>query len=127
MSLEQVSFQAELEFRLREAGLPTNPRQIVGQLYQFGCEHGSHHHVLVGTVLAIEISDEGGLELHVSNPRFWGKKLISIIHSNSKWMVFVEIRPRKLSSKALERIPEMQHNRMAEDALRFFEGEFELL
>lgn len=104
MSLGQESFQAELESILREAGLPTEPHKIVGRLYRFGCEHGSHHHILTGTVHAIEISDEGGFDLYVSNPRFWGERLISIKHSNGKWMAHVEIVLRG-----------------------FFEGEFQLL
>ena len=129
MSLGQESFQAELEFELREAGLPTDPRQIVGRLYQFGCEHGSHHHILVGTVQAVEISDEGGLDLHVSSPRFWGKRLISINHSNGKWMAYVDVKPREWSDQALERMSTEEHSRAIEEdiARRFFDGELQLL
>lgn len=36
----------ELELTLKKAGLPYDSRQIIGQLYQFECEHGSHDHVL---------------------------------------------------------------------------------
>ena len=110
MSLGQnETFESALETELLEVGLPTDPRQIVGRLYRFGCEHGSHHHILVGTVQAIEVSDEGGLNLYVSNPRFWGMRLISIEYGDGTWYAYVD-REGELSLK-----------------IRFFEGEFQLL
>ena len=130
MSLGQnQTFASELEAELREAGLPSDPSQIVGHLYRFGCEHGSHHHILAGTIQAIEVSDEGGLDLYVTNPSFWGERLISIKRSNGKWMACVDINPREWSDEALERVSEEEHERMiAEDiAAKFFDGEFQLL
>ena len=130
MSLRQnQTFASELETQLREAGLSSVPSEIVGHLYQFGCEHGSHHHILAGTVQAIEVSDEGGLDFYVTSPRFWGKRLISIKYSNGKWMAYVDIKPREWSDKALERMSEEEHNRVIEEdiAAKFFEGEFQLL
>ena len=130
MSLAQnQTFEAALEAELKGAGLPPVPSEVVGRPYRFGCEHGSHHHILSGTIQAIEVSDEGGLALYVTNPRFWGERLISIKHSNSKWMAYVDIKPREWSDEALERMSEEKHERViAEDiAAKFFEGEFELL
>ena len=130
MSLGQnQTFASELEAELREAGLPSDPSQIVGHLYRFGCEHGSHHHILAGTIQAIEVSDEGGLDLYVSNPRFWGERLISINHSNGKWMAYVDIKPREWSNEVLERMSEEEHERAIQEdiAAKFFEGGFLLL
>lgn len=130
MSLAQnETFESTLEAELREASLPSIPSEVVGRLYRFGCEHGSHHHIFSGTIQAIEVSDEGGLDLYVTNPRFWGKRLISIKHSNGKWMAYVDVKPRERNDETLERISEKEHERMiAEDiAAKFFEGEFKLL
>lgn len=90
MNLETGNLQKELEFQLKEAGLPIDSKKIIGQMYRFECEHGSHHHILVGIIKAIEISDEGGLDLYVTNPRFWGRNLISIMYDNGKWMVYID-------------------------------------
>lgn len=129
MSLRQKSFQAELESELLAVGLPTDLHQIIGRLYRFRCEHGSHDHTLVGTVQAVEISDEGGLDLYVSNPRFWGKRLISIKHSNGRWMVYVDIKPRRWSDEELRRMSEEENDHIIKESIaaRFFEGEFQLL
>ena len=94
---ENDTFASRLEEELRKAGLPTDPKLIIGRLYLFGCEHGSHHHILVGTILAIEISDEAGLELHVTNHQIWGERLISFGHSGdgNKWIAScIDIKPR---------------------------------
>ena len=130
MSLgKSQTFESELENELREAGLPLAPSKIVGRPYRFGCEHGSHHHILAGTIQAIEVSDEGGLNLYVSNPRFWGERLISMKHSSGKWMAYVDIKPREWNDEALERMSEEEHERAIQKdiAAKFFEGEFQLL
>ncbi len=112
MSLgEHQTFESELKAELRDAGLPTNPRQVVGRHYRFGCEHGSHNHIFVGTIQAIEVSDEGGLDLYVSNPRFRGGRLISIKRSNGRWVAYVDIKPHE--------------GELFEGS--YFEGEFRLL
>lgn len=77
------TFDSVLKGELVCADLPGDPTKVIGRCYQFTSEHGSHNHVLVGTILAIEISDEGGFELHVSSPRFWGCPLRSISYNNS--------------------------------------------
>jgi hypothetical protein len=83
----------------------------------------------VGTVLAIEISDEGGLELHASNPTFWNIRLISLMHGNNGWMAYVDIKPREWSEAELDRMTGEEHQQALNQDLRakFFEGEFELL
>ena len=123
-------FLDKLKHNLKKAGLPTDPRHIIGQQYWFECEHGSHNHMFVGTVQAIEISDEGGLDFYVSNPVFWGNRLISIKHANGKWMAYVEAEGQQLTEKEKEEIPaEEIADRLIERqiAAQFFEGEFRLL
>lgn len=113
MSQENASSKdllKELWVALKEAGLPL-PQEFIGHHYRFTCEHGSHFHVLCGTVLAIEFSDEGGLQLYVSNPRFWGAELISIVgnDNNNCWEALVKTDGEDDSSR------------------RFFRGELEIL
>lgn len=85
------TFESALDTKLREAGLPADPSEVVGRPYRFGCKHGSHHHILYGKIQAIEVSDEGGLDLYVTNPRFWGGRLISFKqHGNGKWAAYVD-------------------------------------
>lgn len=130
MSLAQnETFCSTLEAELRGVGLPITPHEVVGRLYRFGCEHGSHHHILSGTIQAIEISDEGGFDLYVTNPRFWGRRLISIKYNNGAWMAYVDIEPLKRTDKELEQMSEEEFEQCIaeENASRFFEGEFEIL
>lgn len=125
------TFAAALREALQHAGLPTDPKEIVGRLYRFGCEHGSHHQILCGTICGIEVSDEGGLELHVTNPRFWGAPLISIMYGEAshRWVARVEAPPTERSDEEWERMSpkEAEHAIAADIALEFFEGEFNLL
>jgi hypothetical protein len=90
MITSQNSYDAEVTYELKEAGLPTDMKQIIGRPYLFGCEFGSHHQILMGTVTAIRISDEGGLDLYVSNPVFRGRPIISITYDKGEWFVFVD-------------------------------------
>ncbi len=116
-------------FELSMAGLPRNPSKIIGRMYRFDCEHGSHNRVLFGTIRAIEVSDEGGLDLYVSNPYFWGDRLISIKRANGKWMAYVEAEEQQLTEKEKEEIPaEEIADRLIERqiAAQFFEGDFQL-
>lgn len=85
MSMATESFDRELEKELRDTGLPTNPREVIGRVYRFGCKKGSHHFILVGTITAIEISDEGGFKLIVSNREIWGMQLKSIAKTDPGW------------------------------------------
>ena len=80
---------------LRKAGLTGDSRMILGQQYLFECEHDSHEEILVGTIQAIGWSDEGGLQLSVTSPRFFGKPLISLVHSNGEWGAFIDVTPSK--------------------------------
>ena len=65
--------------KLIKSGLPTC-KFLIGRLFTFNSEHGSHHHMLCGTITGINISDEGGLQLSVSIPEIWGKRLKSLIY-----------------------------------------------
>jgi hypothetical protein len=127
MSLGQnIIFESELENALQEAGFSADP---IGRKYRFGCEHGSHHHILVGTILSVEVSDEGGLDLYVTNPRFWGQRLISIKHNDGRWMAYVDIPPLELSDADLQRMSGEERDRAIEESVasRFFGGELRLL
>lgn len=129
MSIQSASFREELELVLREANLPTDVQKIIGRQYRFGCEHGSHHHILSGVIQAVEVSDEGGLDLYVSNPRFWGERLVSIKYSNGRWTAYVDIKPQPLTDADYERLSDEEVDRKVEAdiAAKFFEGEFMLL
>lgn len=68
MSLPQGrSYDQELESQLKNANLPPD---IVGRPYRFGCQYNSHHVILTGTVVAISVTDTGGLCIEVSSRRF---------------------------------------------------------
>ena len=130
MSLEKMDFDLMLKLALTEAGIWVypHPHRIIGRAFRFDCRHGSHHEILVGTIVAIKISDEGGLDLFVSSPRFWGKPLISIKRSNGKWMAYVDVEPPKWADGDFG-ISEAQNERKIDDFLtsKFFEGTFHLL
>ncbi len=76
-----------LEESLQEIGLPS-ALELLGKNYRFEAHHGSHHTILVGTIQAVEISDEGGTQLYVSSPRFWGKPLVCLAWGGSEWMAY---------------------------------------
>ncbi len=123
MSIGKKNFHAELENELKRAGLPKNPREIIGRMYRFECQHGSHHHILVGTITAIYISDEGGLNLHVTNTEIWGQKIRSIIRVANKWALFIY--QDKLTEHQMSEMSEKDISRHI--AERFFYGEFYLI
>ncbi len=90
MSLNpETSFEQELRNNLESAGLTLD---IIGRRFRFGCIHGSHHQILVGTIEALRISDEGGFELQVSNRLFWGTSLLGIYWNpdNCNWTARVD-------------------------------------
>ncbi|MBU2081880.1 hypothetical protein KKH14_00370 [Patescibacteria group bacterium] len=119
-------YLSDFEFNLKEAGLPMDPSKIIGQFYKFD----SHRHTLVGTVQAIELSDEGDVNLYVSNPLFWGERLISINYNKGKWAAYVAKKP--LSDDEQERArfmtgEEYQDSIDERIASVFFEGNFRFL
>lgn len=60
----------------------------VGRVYRFACEHGSHYHVLEGKIVGIQLSDEGGLQLEVSNRTMWGRPIDCLMfQKESGWMI----------------------------------------
>lgn len=87
------TFDLALKTKLEAAGLPFNPSEVVGRLYRFGCEHGSHYHILSGRIQAIEVSEMGDLILYVTNPRFRSGRLISFKQrGNGEWTAYVDWR-----------------------------------
>ncbi|MBX4204859.1 MAG: hypothetical protein KW788_01560 [Candidatus Doudnabacteria bacterium] len=117
------SFRTELQYALQSANLPLGPEPIIGRMFRFGCEHGSHHHILVGTITAIEVSDEGGLQLHVSSPKMWGEKIKGISHTSRGWVLVLDIPHEKLLANRME--GEELDTYIYEQTV--FPGEFELL
>ena len=89
MSSGQQFFQILAE-ATQEAKLGVDFRKLIGTKFLFGSEHGSHQEILAGTVKAVGLSDEGGLDLYVSTPRFFGRPLISIKRINGKWFAYVD-------------------------------------
>lgn len=67
-----------------------NPHHIIGSLFRFECEHGSHERQLVGTILAYEMSDEFPLLLTVSNKRFWGVALTGLVYEDGNWYAWLD-------------------------------------
>lgn len=108
MSLgNEDTFTSVVKAKLQEAGLPGYPIEVIGRGYRFGCEHGSHHSILLGSIRAIEISDEGGLQLHVSSPTFFGRPLLCLMYEDKKWMAVIDAKTNPQD--------------------RFFEGELRLI
>lgn len=84
----------QLQTSLASAGLPIEPVQLLNHVFQFSAEHGSHFHVLLGSILAVQFSDEGGLELHVTSPEFWNQKIKSLRHEHDQvWSVVLHREP----------------------------------
>ncbi|MDO8425113.1 MAG: hypothetical protein Q7T01_01195 [bacterium] len=136
MSLGQgETFDSALAEALQEAGLPLSPTLVIGQQFRFGSEHGSHHNILVGTIIGIELGDEAGLELYVSNPRIWGTPLISIMYSDGTWSAYMDVEMPEWTDEELEDMSEEERTRELDRALaarfikaaRFINGEFTLL
>lgn len=76
-------------------GTIDHERDVLGKHYLFECEHGSHEEVLAGTIQAISWSDEGGLQLYVTSPRFFGRPLICLRCLNGEWGAFIDLPPSK--------------------------------
>ncbi len=71
-------FQIKLEDALVVAGLPTDPRQIIGQKFSFEANipRTAEHHTLIGTIVGLEISNlDKGVDLYLSTRRFHNLKI----------------------------------------------------
>ncbi len=115
--------QVILKQELQRAGLPTVLRKVIKRMYFFVCEHGSHQHILVGTIIAIKISDEGGLDLYVTSPEIWGQKIKSIKKTDKGWAVYVS--QDEQASEQSEPKSEDDIDDFIEE--RFFYGELKLI
>lgn len=83
----------EMEKGLISAGLRSStPQDYIGRKYFFAAEWGSHHQELLGTIEAIETSDEGPLILEVSNRRFWGERLIGLAFDGKNWCAYIDVK-----------------------------------
>ncbi len=105
--------------KLMRIGLPAC-NLLVGRLFTFESKHGSHYHLLCGTITGISISDEGGLELFVSIPEIWGERFRSLIYNEIErsWRVCMDVE-----------IPPEEFERRGDDALsdKFLPGKLELV
>lgn len=93
----------QLREALSRAGLPADPIIVLRSPYMFRNRSGNQ--VLVGNIVAIELSDEGGLELHATNPRFRGRPILSFIYNPDQgWATRHPDRPEDV--KKLDALPE---------------------
>ena len=93
--MESIFTKCEIEILEKKmlgvlgASFTIDPHEIIGRPYRFECADKHHRYVLFGTVQAIKLSDEGSIDLCVSNSRFWGGHLTSINFHEGKWRVYV--------------------------------------
>ncbi|MDD5626209.1 MAG: hypothetical protein PHG83_03520 [Patescibacteria group bacterium] len=57
----------------------------LGQEFRFGFRYGAHYTVLIGTITGIRVSDEGGLQLQISNRRKGDARIDCIIKTEKGW------------------------------------------
>ena len=107
-------------------------KHILGRSFLFTCSHGSHRHILCGSITSIKFSDESGLKLYVTSPEIWGRKILCFSHhSKNGWAAYFPTDPKW--KEQLDALPE-DAAEDEEDALsiasiedRFMWGEFSLL
>lgn len=71
-------FQIKLEDALAVAGLPTDSRQIIGQMFRFQATlpRSVEQHTVIGTITGVEISNlDKGINLFLSARQFNGVKI----------------------------------------------------
>jgi len=112
------------------------PHDSIGKQFVFSAKHGSHSYALMGTIMGMMWSDEGGLQLFVSMPEFWGRPLKCLSFGNdSIWSAVLEIDDKE-KLDALARLPDdasEETDQKAQDIVetyvrsRFIPGEFTLL
>lgn len=83
----------EAEELLVQAKFSAVPTDNIGRKFLFDCPHGSHHEILFGTITGLSISDESGLTIFLSTPRFWGEPLHALRFNNGKWYTVTDDRP----------------------------------
>lgn len=111
------------------------PTQTIGKQFMFAADHGSHSHLLLGTVTGIMYSDEGDLEVFVSIPTFWGRPLKSLKYSNGIWSAHLDIDDTEMKEElaGLHSDGSDEADRAEDEivqrhlAAKFIAGEFELV
>ena len=98
-----MKFLEIAETALAEAGQKGDSTKVINKQFIFECRSSQHQQILIGTVLALEISDEDGLCLQVSSPFFKGKKLVCLRWdiNNRTWEAIIEPEMRSLDDTAL--------------------------
>ena len=119
---DDYNIPANLAECLIHTGLTLTPcfTEFIGRTFLFTAERGSHFFQLVGTIVAFNHSDKGGLKLFVSNPEIWGKPLKYIsFHRSEKnqWAAVMDDVPRELSDKEAEKMTEEEQIRFLQDAM----------
>ncbi|MGE5393066.1 MAG: hypothetical protein ACM3NH_04975 [Candidatus Saccharibacteria bacterium] len=78
---------------IREAMKSANGQWLQsGEKFRFICEHGSHFHVVDGTITGIELSDEGGLQIEVSNRTMWGRPIMYLAFTKERgWSIRLKL------------------------------------
>lgn len=118
---------------MKEANL--SPADTLGKPFLFAASHGSHSHLLYGTVTGIMWSDEGGLMLFVSIPEIWGRPLKCLMYNDGTWSARLHI-DQKEKDAQLARLPDdgsEETDRRADEiierhmASQFIRGEFGLM
>ncbi|HEY4490068.1 MAG TPA: hypothetical protein VJC12_02325 [Candidatus Paceibacterota bacterium] len=87
--MDSTDLIAELEKQLKALGLPTNPHDIIGQLFRFECKLYTESHILIGRILGIDFRP-GTLRLQVSNTTVGLFTLIAIYYEGGKWASFIK-------------------------------------
>jgi hypothetical protein len=79
-----------IEEKLGGANLSLSLKNVIGKVFQFHAK-GSPRCVIAGTIQAIDISsDDGYIQLCVSNRRFRGDIVRSIVHVNGVWEIWLD-------------------------------------
>lgn len=69
------------------------PEEFVGLKFRFQAKWGSHFEVMIGQILGVAYSDEGGVQIEVSPKRFGGLPLISLMYAEEGWCAYLDFPP----------------------------------
>lgn len=84
--------RVEMEMALISSGLSGDIKNLLGRKFFFAAEVGSHHQELAGTIESIRTSDEGPLVLGVTNPTFWGERLLGLAFVGKQWCAYIDVK-----------------------------------
>lgn len=97
----------ELRETLFKAGLPADPTDVLHRTYMFRSNSGTQ--LLVGSITAIDLSAEGGLQLHVTSPNLRGRPFLFLLYDPQRgWAARHPDRAEDL--KRFDRLPKDASN-----------------